>query len=239
MGFWSTLGKIGTNIAPYALAPFTGGASMAFAPMANQLGSRIGGSGKLDNIFGSIANVAGMYGGNKLAGKMGGGSGDYMGPMPQGGGYPGSPGFAGGIFGGTQGNQGSGLGGFLGGLLGGLGGSGNGNKFGHMLGNRGSGQPASHSMGMQNGLRRGLGHSMGFGPNFDSHNPDLSFPLMQGRNEAIMNQPWRSGGMPTPQPQPLPDINQQPDYTREHTPRISPDTPIMGRRDPFASRGYM
>ena len=35
MSFWSKLGKIGLAAAPYVAAPFTGGASLAFAPAAN------------------------------------------------------------------------------------------------------------------------------------------------------------------------------------------------------------
>src|SRR5215471_15688876 len=35
MGFWGTLGKIGLEVAPYAAAPFTGGASLLAAPAAN------------------------------------------------------------------------------------------------------------------------------------------------------------------------------------------------------------
>lgn len=33
MGFWSRLGRIGLAVAPYAAAPFTGGASLALAPI--------------------------------------------------------------------------------------------------------------------------------------------------------------------------------------------------------------
>ena len=36
MGFWGKLGKIALTAAPYVAAPFTGGASLAFTPMANQ-----------------------------------------------------------------------------------------------------------------------------------------------------------------------------------------------------------
>ena len=35
MGFWSKLGKIALTAAPYIAAPFTGGASLAYAPLAN------------------------------------------------------------------------------------------------------------------------------------------------------------------------------------------------------------
>lgn len=53
MGFWSGLGKLALKAAPYVAAPFTGGASMALAPMmggiANKMGNKqpglIGGSG--------------------------------------------------------------------------------------------------------------------------------------------------------------------------------------------------
>jgi hypothetical protein len=36
MGFWNKLGKIALTAAPYVAAPFTGGASLAFAPMSKQ-----------------------------------------------------------------------------------------------------------------------------------------------------------------------------------------------------------
>ena len=80
MGFWGTLGKIGLNIAPYVAAPFTGGASLAFAPMANRLAQGIGPSNTMiDRIGGMAGQFAGAYGGGQLAGRMGGGGGGMMG----------------------------------------------------------------------------------------------------------------------------------------------------------------
>lgn len=40
MGFWNKLGKIALQVAPYVAAPFTGGASLAFAPAARQAGQK-------------------------------------------------------------------------------------------------------------------------------------------------------------------------------------------------------
>lgn len=75
MGFWSKLGKIGLSIAPYVAAPFTGGASLAFAPAArtavsawnakdakNNAAKGLAPS-KFDSILGMASDIGGMVGG--------------------------------------------------------------------------------------------------------------------------------------------------------------------------------
>lgn len=244
MGFWSTLGKIGVNAAPYVAAPFTGGASLAFAPMANKIGSKIGPDNtKLDGFMGGVANVAGAYGGSKLAGKMGGTSGGGLpikandgGYLPMdGGGYPGSPGFAGGMFGGSGGNQGGGVGGFLQQLMqsygqGGQQGGQQRNGFlGNLAGMFGAGRQQSQ-MGVgplnnESYQQSRNPNSMGMGPRFDASNPNLADPIMRGRNEAIMNQPWRNQGNAGGSMQPM---------------NIMPNVPIGPRNNPMAQmQGYM
>jgi len=83
MGFWSKLGKIGLAAAPYIAAPFTGGASLALAPMTNQaLGAWNShdaqsnaakglGPSKFDQILGLGSNIAGAVSSFKSGG------GDY------------------------------------------------------------------------------------------------------------------------------------------------------------------
>jgi len=87
MGFWSKLGKIGLAAAPYIAAPFTGGASLSFAPMTNKaLGAWNAkdaqnnaaqglGPSKFDSILGMGSNLAGaVSGGGGDSGGIGGGN---------------------------------------------------------------------------------------------------------------------------------------------------------------------
>src|SRR5574341_157355 len=74
MGFWSTLGKIGKiagTVAPFALAPFTGGASLGLGGLTGGLGGAAA-AGGLASKIGTIAGLAGIGGdiaGNIAAGK--------------------------------------------------------------------------------------------------------------------------------------------------------------------------
>ena len=194
MGFWGTLGKAALNIAPYAAAPFTGGASLLAAPAANKLGQKIGGNNTMiDKIGGAASGMAGGFGMGNILGKMGGaGTPPFAGGTPpfvpnpqQGGGI--SP-FLQGIMPGEHdampggGMMGNGLSGLLG-LLMNRGGGNNRNQspqYGQ--------SPLNNEEWMKANPRgAGRGPSMGLGPRFDSHNPDLSVPLMAGKQQAQMD----------------------------------------------------
>jgi len=91
MGFWSKLGKIGLAAAPYIAAPFTGGASLSFAPMTNKaLGAWNAkdaqnnaaqglGPSKFDSILGMGSNLAGAVSSFKGGGDEGDGESSPMG----------------------------------------------------------------------------------------------------------------------------------------------------------------
>jgi len=92
MGFWNKLGKIALTAAPYVAAPFTGGASLAFAPMAKQAvgawsasdarknAEKGLGPSKFDSYLDLAGNVAGMASGAGAMGKFG--AGQYGGTSP-------------------------------------------------------------------------------------------------------------------------------------------------------------
>lgn len=102
MGFWGSLGKTLLSAAPYVAAPFTGGASLLAAPMANKAvgawNQRDANRGVLsgyDRAVGTAGNIAGLAGGMGAFGKMGstfgaqnfgggGGLGPSQGFMPSG-----------------------------------------------------------------------------------------------------------------------------------------------------------
>ena len=60
-------------------------------------------------------------------------------------------------------------------------------------------------MGGMGGMRtqRGMGRAM---PRMDQRNPNLAYALMQGRQEALMNQPWRTPPINPDPSQQLPNI---------------------------------
>ncbi len=241
MGFWSTLGKIGTTIAPYVAAPFTGGASLALAPMASNLANRIGPSNTMiDRIGGAAGEVAGGYG----AGRMGEAIGRHMGGdswrTP-----PFNPN-AGGM--GRMSPTGNGIGNAVGGILGGIlnrpqpsvmdhepgtdfagnrsGGNGLGGFLGKLFGRGGEPGQVPQGTGPLNNEAfqnrgRGIGPRMNMmRMNLMDSNPHLGGALAQGRNEAIMNQPWRQAEMsPTKM-------------------NIMPNVPIGPRRNPMAELMY-
>ena len=80
MGFWSKLGKIGLQAAPYVAAPFTGGASLAFAPIANRASGMINTSPGFDRTMGVAGNIAGMAGGAGAFDRFGNMGGDVRTP---------------------------------------------------------------------------------------------------------------------------------------------------------------
>jgi hypothetical protein len=239
MGFWGTLGKLAVNAAPYVAAPFTGGASLMAAPMANKLGQRIGSNNTMiDKIGGVAGNIAGGFGTNAMAGKIGGGmgtpgiNGGPSGQVPNLGNRTGLPPWVMNMTGGqgnnpmqsTMGSNGSGVSGFIQSMMGG--GQGNQSPTGGIMeklsgflgGNRGQ-EPVSRGYGtgplnneayqQQGGQRQsGIGPSMGFGRGFDSYSPDLSVPLMagkqQGRNYLNSYTPPPQSGQPDMK---MPDIN--------------------------------
>lgn len=123
MGFWNKLGQFALQAAPYVAAPFTGGASLAFAPMTGGLANKLEDKAdqaeylktgiapsrnKMNSIMGGVNTAAGMYGGAKAIGGMmgkGGFGGDMSAGTP-----PINPGPSGGLidFGRQQlGNQGT------------------------------------------------------------------------------------------------------------------------------------
>jgi hypothetical protein len=84
MGIWSKIGKIGLMAAPYVAAPFTGGASLSFAPAAsqavkgwnardaNKAATKGLGPSKFDQYLGLAGDIGGMAGSMGAFSKMGG-----------------------------------------------------------------------------------------------------------------------------------------------------------------------
>lgn len=197
MGFWGKLGKIALTAAPYVAAPFTGGASLAFAPMANQaVGAWSAADAKknaakglapssFDKYLGLAGNVAGMAGGMGAFGKAGStfGSSSFTGNNPNLSGWQG-----------TLGKIGNAAGQVMGGMNQMGGGSFNTNGGGYeQTGTGGAIGPSNNAPGMDRFRRqayRQLGPVMG---NMDQSNPNLAEGLAQGRMDAIKNQPWRGG----------------------------------------------
>jgi hypothetical protein len=84
MGFWSKLGKIGSAVAPFALAPFTAGMSIpASMAISGSVGAGLGalGGGKKGALIGGLGGVGGAaLSGSGALGKLGGklGMGNQM-----------------------------------------------------------------------------------------------------------------------------------------------------------------
>jgi len=202
MGFKSVMkkiGKVALAAAPYVAAPFTGGASLAFAPMtktalgawnahdANSAAAKGLAPSKFDAILGMGADYAGLAGG---AGALGGlgksfGAGSFNTPASSLGGKVGTLAKVGqgvmdrfggqgqGGYGGTPPfmPQGGGMG-----QMSQLQGYSRGNESGGGLGPSMNSQQMMNPMGMA-----------------DQNNPNLSMMIGQGRREAINDQPFRRG----------------------------------------------
>jgi hypothetical protein len=221
MGFWNKLGKIALQVAPYVAAPFTGGASLAFAPAARNLGQKWAqhdaesaarkglAPSRFDRYLDMGSGMAGMAGG---AGAFGGGN--FSASNFNGGGE------GGGMFG-LGGVGGTGNTGFAGGLgRSGGGGTGNwqsmlaqvldrgtrgggGDSGGYSRGGQGQGG-YSYGRGNEQAVGRGdngmsnfamrMRHQLGpvMGQE-DQSNPNLAMSLGAGRMDAMRNQPWRGG----------------------------------------------
>lgn len=205
MGFWSSLGKIGLAAAPYIAAPFTGGASLSFAPMTNQalgawnqkdannraaqglgpssfdkflgLGSGVAG---MANSFGAFNGLGGGIRGdiNRVANKVQGPSGWQSGLNQIG------QGLSRGMtqpqqpFGGPQQQQQPSLNNNVG--------------LPPYAMNFGGGQQGGMNQygSLQRDMRQGLGPLMG---SSNQNNPNLALAIGQGRLEAMGNQPFRKG----------------------------------------------
>lgn len=200
MGFWGKLGKIGLAAAPYVAAPFTGGASLLAAPATSKAlnawnqkdANNAAMQGKAPSGFdralgmgtGIASNVAGIAGGIGAIKNIGGMKGlgpskgaDFMGPQQS--------------FGSKMSNlpwgniaKGAAIGG--GALVAGkmISGMGNNNQ-------------------QQQG---GIGPSGGYGSGWQNRTPNLESYIQQGRQDAMMNQPWRQqrGIFPQQIPQGMP-----------------------------------
>lgn len=228
MGFWGKLGKIALTAAPYVAAPFTGGASLAFAPMANQAVSAWSAHdaknnaakglapSSFDKYLGMAGNVASMAGGMGAFGKLGSNfSGDAFRGTGQGlSGWQGNLAKAGGIANNVMGQMG-GLGQAAGGFSG---------------GNNGDGQQSS--IGPSQNFRPGMGKfnrqaSRMLGPvmgNMDQSNPNLAESIASGRMDSIRNQPWRGGY----------DVQTQGDDDSITTSRMPTISPFQRRQQQFS-----
>jgi hypothetical protein len=191
MGFWGKLGKIALTAAPYVAAPFTGGASLAFAPMANQaVGAWSAADAKknaakglapssFDKYLGLAGNVAGMAGGMGAFGKAGStfGAGNFTGTNSGLSGWQNTLG--------KIGNAGSQI---MGGMNQMSGGGGIGPSEQMMSQQQQPQRPGMERFNRQ--AYRQLGPVMG---NMDQSNPNLAESIASGRMDAIKNQPWRGG----------------------------------------------
>lgn len=192
MGFWNKFGQIALQAAPYVAAPFTGGMSLSAAPLTGKLANKLEDKSDkkefektgiaptrsmMNKIMGGVNAAAGLYGGAKIAGKIGGGDDSVMSD-------------SGGITGMLGKGKGGGLGDFAkqfanqqltGGTAGG---------FGGILSNLGGGSPTTSAVAstLPNtggkeipGVAGWRGESFG---DFNYRNPDLGAALNRGKMRA-------------------------------------------------------
>jgi hypothetical protein len=209
------IGKVALAAAPYVAAPFTGGASLAFAPMtktalgawnahdANSAAAKGLAPSKFDRILGIGTDVAGMAGG---AGALGGlgksfGAAQFNTPATSLGGKMGTLAkvgqgvmdrFGGQGQGGYSGPQYGGGGGGSRDYMDESGGVGYGGG-GRAVSRGGGGGQAVSRYNPGNVMGGGLAPSMNAMGMMDQNNPNLAAFIGQGRSEAINDQPFRRG----------------------------------------------
>ena len=226
MGFWGTLGRTALRVAPYAAAPFTGGASLAAAPMANRMADNWAQSSannearrtglapsqsafeRFSSMGANAAQMAGGMGafgrGNYGAQNFGGdGDGYSIGPSGGGGQYR-TPDFN--PYARQNPNQGGGI---MGGIMARIPelmsrGTGGGIQERQEGGGRRAPQPSqSPAMG-----------SRGYNP-YDV-SPNLGYAIEAGRSDAMRNQPWRQAPIATDPALQLPNIYPQYDPAQQN-----------------------
>lgn len=223
MGFLNKLGKIALQAAPYVAAPFTGGASLMATGATQKLGQKWAehdakkaiekgvAPSKFDKYLGMASGVAGLASSAGALGKFG--SAAYSGAKGAGGvagkltGWQDKLGKAGSIASRAMGNSPYGAGTEPQG-----GGGGWQTQVAQMgldaLMNRNRNPEAPQApqapgvSGFQQGLaqprngampRGGWGYDQNPVHQYDQNDPNLALALHQGRQEALMNQPWRAG----------------------------------------------
>lgn len=225
MGFWGNLGKgllkVGKIAAPIALGATGVGlpAAMAVSGGLNALDKKVSGGSWKDALLAGGIGAGSAYGADKLSGFMG-----KLGGAMKNAQAGRTPGFAGGYPGIQSGvpaglenvgrvalpNMGRGVGPSMGGFAGLMQKIGQGARttqdvMGAVNAVRGPQMPQYGPGGM---MPRG-GGPMGFGSvrrnqamqRMDQSNPNLAYPIMRGRQEAIMNQPFRMGAQVGTQPE--------------------------------------
>src|SRR3970040_1474975 len=228
MSFWGKLGKgllkVGKVAAPIALGMTGVGfpAAMAVSGGLNALDKKVSG-GSWKGALGSGLMGAGMAAAGAGAGKLGGGAGKFACKMGAKAGQQASAGYARNAVEGVanramapqqsafqriMGNIGQGartaqdVMGAVGSMRGAMGGGGGGyGRYGTPPFNPNAGGVMGGMGGMR--TRRGMGRAM---PRMDQRNPNLAYALMQGRQEALMNQPWRTPPINPDPTQQLPNI---------------------------------
>lgn len=211
MGFWNKLGKIALQAAPYVAAPFTGGASLMATGATQKLGQKWAehdakkaiekgiAPSKFDKYLGMASGVTGLASGTGALGKFG--SAAYSGPKAALSGWQSKLGKAGGVASRAMGSSPYGAGTEP------QGGGGDWKTQVAAVGidalmnrNRDRNPDAPQVSGFQGNLARGAvmprgGYSYEENPinQLDQSNPNLAPAIHQGRQEALRNQPWRSG----------------------------------------------
>lgn len=224
MGFWSKLGKIGLAAAPYVAAPFTGGASLMATGATNKALQKWNehdakkaaekglGPSNFDKWLGVGSNVAGVASGLGAFGALGGAKSATSAASGAG----------------KAANAASKVGGFADKLK--MAGDIAGPVWSAMQQGQSQGQPTTGVGPSSPPLSAGPNYAMpssgampqgGFDWNhnpinqYDQSNPNLATSIFQGRQEAIANQPWRSGytaSLPGREPGTTMDVPMPPTY---------------------------